>query len=74
MKPKAHHDRKARPPRGGEDMATAQPAIAKSIFDTFKLPDGRAIGDVRVVECERLGEHYRECAAMLALRASHGKR
>lgn len=39
--------RKSNPPRGLAAIASVQQTMARSILDTFKLRDGRALGDVQ---------------------------
>lgn len=74
------HARAARPVanpgharRGIDAIASVQPALAKSLFDTFKLPDGRAIGDVRWGELARLAREHATVSRLLALIGEHGE-
>lgn len=62
--------RKPNPPRGLSAIASVQPTMARSILDTFKLRDGRVLGDVQWCELPLIAaENDRESRV---LRAIHG--
>lgn len=54
-----------RPPRGASAIASVQPALAKSLFDSIVLPDGRRLGEVRWSECPMLAQRYQQLARIL---------
>lgn len=56
--------------RGAVAIASIQPTMAKSLFDTVSLPDGRKLRDVRWNECPALATKYRRLSRILM--AVHG--
>jgi hypothetical protein len=44
--------------RGAAAIASVQPTIARSLFDTLVLPDGRTLRQVRLHECPKLAREY----------------
>lgn len=52
--------------RGLAAVASIQPTLARSLFDTIRLPDGRSIGEVRWNECPRLISQHSRIAHILA--------
>jgi hypothetical protein len=51
--------------RGAAAIASAQSTMAKSLFDTTILPDGRRLREVRWSECPALSSRYRHLSRVL---------
>jgi hypothetical protein len=51
--------------RGAAAMESVQPALAKSLFDSILLPDGRRLGEVRWSECPLLAARYQRLTRIL---------
>jgi len=57
--------------RGLSAIASVQPTIAKSLFDSHVLPDGRRLREVRWSECPTLATRYRRHAYVLLAVHNH---
>ena len=53
------------PPRPAAAIAGVQGAIARSLFDTIRLPDGRRLRQVAWGECPELARRYRRASRIL---------
>lgn len=51
--------------RGLAAIAAAQAPVARSLFDSTRLPDGRTLREVHWAECPRLARQYRHLARVL---------
>ena len=51
--------------RGAAAIASVQPTVARSLFDSLVLPDGRALRQVRFHECPKLAREYSRFAHIL---------
>lgn len=51
--------------RGATAIASVQNTVAKSLFETIVLPDGRKLGEVRWSECPTLAAKYNRHARIL---------
>lgn len=59
--------------RGAIAISSVQPAIANSLFDTYRLPgDGRAIGDISWKELQYLARQHAEAYRLLSLIDGYG--
>ena len=60
--------------RGAAAIASVQPVVAKSLFDTYRLPgDDRAIGDISWKELQHLARKHAEAYRLLALIDGYGQ-
>lgn len=59
--------------RGMAEIAAVQPTVAKSLFDSYRLPgDDRAIGDVTWKELQGLARKHAEAYRLLSLIDGYG--
>ena len=59
------------PPRGITSIASVQSTLARSLFDSTVLPDGRRLREVRWSECPALATKYRRVAHVLIAVHNH---
>lgn len=57
--------------RGAAAIGSIQGAVAKSLFDTVVLPDGRKLREVRWAECPALATKYRRLSHILIAVHNH---
>lgn len=60
-------------PRGLAAIKSIQPTLAKSLFDSERLPDGRALGDVTWGELQSLARRYARWSRVFALLQDHAQ-
>ena len=66
------HDMRIGKPRGLADIAAIQGVLLKSVFNTFRVPDGRPLGLIRYHELIPLADKYQTCARVFKAIAAHG--
>ena len=53
--------------RGAAAIAAVQPALAKGLFRSMKLPDGRCLADIQWHELPKLAAEYRQFSRLFTL-------
>lgn len=59
--------------RGAASIASIQGVLAKSLFQTTKLPDGRSLAEIRWQDCPGLAKRYRRCSRILMAAYQSGR-